>query len=305
MLTRYRHRDVVWIDLESPTQEEVRSLMAEYHLPPEVAEETLRPTIKPRVEFYEGHLIYLILHFPAFKHTHSGSQNQEVDFIMGKDFLITTRYDTIDPLHKFSKVFEVNSILDKNDIGDHAGQIFFYMIRKLYRSLEHELEYMQGALREIEGHIFEGREREMVSELSQVSRDLINFKQALSFHKEILESFEVAARRFFGENFMYELKTILGSYYHVEHAINLNLDTLAELRETNNALLTTKQNEIMKLLTMMTFMTAPLSLIAAIYSMNTSFLPIAGLKGDFWIIIGGMALIVLCLFFFFVRKRWF
>jgi magnesium transporter len=305
MLTRYKHRDVLWVDLESPTQEEVRTLMAEFHLPPEVAEETLRPTLKPRVEFYPGHLIYLILHFPAFKHTHGTAQNQEVDFIVGKNFLITTRYDTIDPLHKFSKVFEVNSILDKSDIGEHAGQLFYYMVRKLYRSLEHELEYIRDALRDIEQRIFEGKERAMVSELSRVSRDLINFKQALAAHREVLESFDVAARTFFGDEYLYELKTILGEYYRVEHNITLNLDTLAELRETNNSLLSTKQNEIMKLLTMMTFMTAPLSLIAALYSMNTKVLPIAGQEGDFWIILSLMALVVLCLSLFFIRKHWF
>src|SRR5210317_1659031 len=120
MLTRYKHRNLTWIDLESPTQEEVRNIMSEFSINPLAAEELLTPTLKPKVDQYDN-FIYLILHFPAFKHSHSEGQNQEVDFIIGKDFLITTRYDTVDPIHKFSKVFEVNSILDRSDMGAHSG----------------------------------------------------------------------------------------------------------------------------------------------------------------------------------------
>ena len=163
--------------------------MDEYDINPLVAEELLSPTLKPKVDFYRDY-IYLILHFPAFRHTHQNTQsNQEVDFIIGKDHLITTRYDTIDPLHKFSKVFETDSILDKSDIGTHAGFVFFFMIKKLYKSLEHELEYIDDALETIEDEIFEGREKEMVVSLSIVSRDLLNFKQAMRTHKEVLDSF--------------------------------------------------------------------------------------------------------------------
>lgn len=304
MITRYTHNNVTWIDLESPTSEEVREVMDAYNIHPSVAEELLLPTVKPRVEYYENELIYLILHFPAFKHTHASDQNQEVDFIIGKDFLITTRYDTIDPLHKFSKVFEVNSILDKSDIGDHAGSVFFYMIKKLYGAIEHEAEYINDTLREIEHKMFEGHEKEMVLEISKVSRELLNFKQALMHHREVLESFERAAEKFFGENFRYQVRSIVGEYYRVQSIVSANLDSAGELRETNNSLITTKQNEIMKILTIMAFVTFPLSLFASLFGMNTQTLPLTGFKGDFWLIVGVMTALTTFFFAFFKYKRW-
>lgn len=304
MITRYQHKNITWIDLESPTPEEVREIMQEYNIHPVVAEELLHPTLKPRVEFYENNFIYLILHFPAFKHTHGTQKNQEVDFIIGHKFIITTRYDTIDPLHKFSKVFEVDSILDKSGIGNHAGYIFYFMLKKLYGALEHELEYITDALQEIEERIFEGREKEMVIELSAISRDLLNFKQATSLHKDVLSSFGPAARRFFGDNFQHYLKNIVSEYYRVQSSIEANLDSLVELRETNNSLVSTKQNEVMKVLTIMAFITFPLSLVASIFGMNTKLLPIVGLPYDFWIILGIMASAVVLFFIFFKYRKW-
>lgn len=304
MITRYRHRDVVWVDLESPTPEEVREVMEEYDIHPVVAEELLLPTVKPKVEFYDGNFIYLILHFPALRHTHSNDENQEVDFIVGRDFIITTRYDTIDPLHKFSKVFEVDSVLDRSGIGNHAGYIFYFMIKKLYKALEHELEYLADELSEVESKIFEGREREMVIELSHISRDLLVFKQAMTLHRDVLESLEPAGKLFFGSEFAYYLKGITGEYYRVQGNIQSNLDFLLELRETNNSLVTTKQNEVMKILTIMAFVTFPLSLLAGIFGMNTDYLPIVGHPHDFQIIIGIMLIATVIFFGFFKYKKW-
>jgi magnesium transporter len=302
MLTRYTHKNLTWIDLESPTQEEVRNIMSEFSINPLAAEELLTPTLKPKVDQYDN-FIYLILHFPAFKHSHSEGQNQEVDFIIGKNFLITTRYDTVDPIHKFSKVFEVNSILDRSDMGSHSGYLFFYMIKKLYKAISHELAAVEDALDDIEENIFNNREREMVQEISRVSRQLLNFKQALVAHKDVLSSFESAGKVFFGDSFSYHLRTIVGEYYKVENEIKFNAETVTELRETNNSLLSTKQNEVMKVLTVMAFVAFPLTVIASIFGMNTS-LPIVGTENDFAKIIGIMIATAIIFFAFFKYKKW-
>ena len=302
MLTRYTHKNVTWIDLETPTKDEVHKIMGEYSIHPTVAEELLMPSMKPKVDLHNNFL-YLILHFPAFRHTHNHNQNQEVDFIVGKNFIITTRYDTIDPLHKFSKIFETNSILDKSDIGTHAGFVFFFMIKKLYKSLEHELEYINDALETIEDDIFKGREKEMVVSLSVVSRDLLNFKQAMRAHKEVLGSFEEVGVEFFGKEFSHHIKSIIGEYYRINSMIGMHNDSLYELRQTNDSLLSTKQNEVMKTLTIMALVTFPLSLIAAIFGMNTKILPIVGSPNDFWVVMGIMLTLTFVMFIFFKIKK--
>jgi magnesium transporter len=302
MVHRYEHHNLLWIDLESPTSDEVRGVMDEFHLDPAVAEELLLPSLKPKVERYKSYL-YLILHFPTFKHTHSSDNNQEVDFVIGKNFLITTRYDTIDPLHKFSKIFEVHTILHKEDVGEHAGFLFYHMLRKLYRSIEHELDFMRDELLDIERNIFAGQEREMVESLSKVSRGVRNFKEVTAKHRSVLESFEKESD-FFGNNFSYHARTILGQYLQIQNDIAAHADSLTELRETNNSLVSTKQNEIMKTLTIMAFITFPLTLLTSILGMNTDYLPFVGLPGDFWIVVGIMIMLTSIFFIFFKYRKW-
>ncbi len=304
MLSRNTYKKLIWIDTQSPTKEEVRELMKEFDIHPVIAQELLTPTMRPRVDLYDN-FIYLILHFPIFEHKHDNENSQEIDFIIGKNFLITTHYDMVDPLHEFSKVFEVNSIIDKSNMGDHAGFLFFYLIKELYKSLANELNGIDDRLEKIENQIFQGREKEMVKKISKINMELLNFKQSIRLHKDVLSSLEIAGTKFFGDKFVYYLSAITGEYYKIASQLEGNKETIAELRKTNDSLLSTKQNEVMKILTILAFITFPLSLIASIFGMNTKDTPIIGTNGDFWIVISTMVVGTIVMFIYFKHKKWF
>ncbi|MGB2580381.1 MAG: magnesium transporter CorA family protein [Minisyncoccia bacterium] len=303
MISRYKYKDLVWIDVLSPTPEEVRILMDEFSIHPLVAEELLTPTLRSKVDLYND-FIYLILHFPTISHKHDGGRDQEIDFIIGNKFIITAHYDFIDQLHEFSKAFEVNSILEKSNIGDHAGFILFYILKDLYKMLDGELEHIGHDFNEIQAKIFSGNERDMVNSISHLNRDLLNFKQILRPHKEVLESFEIAGTKFFSEDFSYYLHTIVGEFYKISSILDGHRETVLDLRDTNDSLLTTKTNDIMKLLTVMSFTMLPLSFVAAIFGMNATYMPIVGKPHDFWILLGAMAIAGAFLAGFFRFRKW-
>lgn len=288
--------------MESPTNAEVRQIMEEFDIHPIVADELLGPSLRPKVDSYEN-FIYLILHFPAIRHTHRRKE-QEVDFIIGRKFLITVRYELLDPLHKFSKVFEVNSILDRSDIGEHAGFLFFYMIRKIYGSLGHELAIIGESLREIEEKIFMGKEREMVEELSVIYRDVLEFHRALRMHRSVLYSLSVSCETFFGIEFRHYTENIIGEYSKVEELLQDQKEILGDLRSTNDSLLSTKTNEIMKILTVTTFVVLPATLTGQIFGMSSNYIPLMDTPHGFWYVLGMMVTIALTTFAIFRYKKW-
>ena len=80
--------------------------------------------------------------------------------------------------------------------------------------------------------------------------------------------------------------------------------TFDNLRLTNDSLLETKQNSIMKVLTIISFITFPLMLFSSLFGMNTENTPIIGNGLDFWIIIGIMVAVSIVLLIFFKYKKW-
>ena len=302
MLTRYVERNLTWIDYVSPTTDEVRALMREFGVDPNLAEELLLPSFKSKVE-QRGDSIYVTLHFPVLRGMQQQPE-QEIDFIIGKQFLITTRYENIDPMHSFAKAFEASSVLGHDHTHTHGGHLFIAMTENLYQGLNNGMHTLKRRMHDIEEHIFRGEERRMVAQLSQVGRVIHDFRQSLLPHEEMLRSLEPVGMRFFGSEFSYHIRALEGAYGRIQRSLENLRDSLSELRETNNSLLSTKQSDIMKTLTVLTFTFLPLSFIADLFQMTTHNTPIVGTPGDFWIILCGMAVVALCCIFYFKFKKW-
>jgi magnesium transporter len=304
MITRHSHGELLWIDLVRPTPDEVRGLMTEFSLDPLIADELIIPSARNRVDARDAYF-YVVLHFPGFKHLHTvAGRPVELDFIVGKKWIITTRYDDADPLHQFSTLFEVDTILDKKNMGEHAGFIFYYMLSELYKNLNDELGHISDRLDAAEEHIFEGYEREMVIELSRISRDLLNYAQAHPSHESMLRSLEAPGVALFGYEYARHIRNVTGDYERLAGELATNKAALYELRKTNDSLLTTKQNETMKLFTIMAFVTFPLTLFTSTFGMNTIATPILGHPWDFWIIMGIMVSVAVMFFAYFKYKKW-
>lgn len=302
MLKNYEHNGIAWVDLESPTHEEVRSIAEKFGINAIVAEDLLLPSTKPRADFYNDY-VYLIFHFPALRHSHK-SIEQEIDFVVGRKFIITTHYETLDPLHRFSKIFEVNSVLNKSNIGEHAGYVLFYMLKQLYKAVEHESDHVKRHLGTIEEDIFSGQEVRMVEALSQSARDLLNLRLSIEPHRDVLHALESEGAKLFGEEFVPYLRALSNEYYRVHNRVMRNTESLHELRETNNSLLSTKQNETMRVLTIMALLTFPLALFVAILDVDTVYNPIRGIPYDFWWIIAAVIMCGSLMLWYFRHKKW-
>jgi magnesium transporter len=301
MLTRYGQKNAVWIDLVSPTPTEVRGLMQEFGIDPLIAEELLVPSFKSKVE-RRGEVIYVILHFPVLRGMGQRAE-QEIDFVIGKDFLITTRYGTVDPLHAMAQAFEVNTVLGRPIAHLNGGHLFTSMTRALYEGLINECNVVTRRLQDIEDSIFSGGERQMVVELSQTGRVIHDFREALIPHREMLLSLEPASSRLLGPEFSYYLRDLQGTQERVERSVDNLHSSLVELRETNNSLLSTKQNEIMKTFTVMAFIFLPLTFVGQLFGMSVA-VPYANNPYAFWMVLGVMCILGSGIFLYFKHKGW-
>lgn len=300
---KYVYKDIIWIDIKSPTKKEVKSLGDDFRIDASVVRELLSPTLRPRVEMYETY-VYFILHFPTTGESKNGEVEREVDFILGKNFIVTVHYEHLEEFGELGAFFETGKLFLEEGTEEQVGFLFFSLLRRLYQGALQELEIIDDSLTDIEKEIFRGKEHEMVYRISEISRELLDMRHAMRPHQEMLNSLESAGKKLFGDDFSYHIRTISGDYYRIASMLQNAVDVLAELRATNNSLLTTKINNIMKTLTIMAFITFPLMLFSSIFGMNTNYLPFAGNENDFWIIIGIMAATTLTLFSLFRYRKW-
>jgi magnesium transporter len=299
MITTRAFMGQVWVDLNSPTEEEINSLILTQNISPTIAKDLLAPTPTQYAK-EEGDAIYTVLHIPILKHSHATEDSQEVDFIIKANSVVTARYDSIDALHYFAKQVEVSEILNKGK----NSHLFFCLMKEIYRGMADELAYMEDWMKEIEKNIFEGQEKAMVFTISNASRNLLNFKRTVDPHGNVFEFLRDAGKEKFGQEFESEAKTIMEEWRRIMRRVNNQIDLIVELRETNNSMLTTKQNEIMKTLAVVGSVLLPLSVIGQIFGMSIHNFPLIDNPHAFWIILSMMAIIAVVTLIYAKVKKW-
>lgn len=305
MIYTHSYRGIVWLDMESPTDDEVSGLVKRYGLHPLVGEELKTSNPLAKIDFFDDY-IFIILNLPVRRRLKEGGYeivNQEIDFVIGKNFLITSREDTLEQLAYFAKIFDANSILNKDERIEHAGFLFYYMVKRIYAGMVQDLKNIQDSLTKAESGIYGGDERKMVEVLSNLSRELIDIKQTVRMHHDVWEkmvSFE--EKPFFGAEFNSYIHDIRDEFDTIHSYILNSNELLSDLRETNDSLLDAKQSETIKMLTMITVIFYPITFIASIFTIPAKGVPLLDSENS-WLVIMIISVAVTCCFWWFLRKK--
>ncbi len=302
MVERLKQGTLRWFQLRNPSTEEVQTVLKELDISPMLMTDLTTPVPKNSAVSVDG-VIKITLDFPVVKRIDVGHP-YEVKFIISKNSLITVQYEEMEGIDRFKRQFEVATTLRKNQKRITGVDLFISIISNIYDSASTKLDYVESRLAEIEDEIFKDNEREMVSSISAVSKKLITFRHIIRSHEDIFREMQPFFIAQYGDTYTRDLQNIQGQFFMLQRHTNTLFETLTALRETNTAMLTTRQNEVIKNLTIMAFITFPLTLLSSMFGMNVTSAPIIGNNGDFWIIVGIMVLAVLAFFSFFKYKGW-
>ena len=303
MFSRIDYNGFSWVDIQSPSPDEISQLSEEFSLSDHVREELLRQSFHPKAES-SGTNLYLIFHLPLYDHRLGHHHSRELDIVVGEKYLLTVHYEPIEPLAEFFAKAELDLALRK-DLFNHTSALLLYTLwRRVYAYLLMELDHIQKKIDRIEDKIFSDKEREFIGELSFLRRDVLDFSRSLRPHGMLLEEFTPIARATFGPEFSKNIKELSQDYRRLLALAENNKDALEVLYDTYNAILTRRSSDTMKIFTMMALLTFPLTLIATVFAIDTVSRPIVGSTYDFWIIIGLMVLVVIGMLFFFKNRGW-
>ncbi len=297
-------KNLTWIDIVDPKKEDINYLQSlNFH--PVVLRELQSFTLRPKVETYDNYL-YMVLHFPIYHPKEKTSKSMEIDFLITKYSLVTIRYGKIQPLQEF---FEKCKSGDESTLFNYSSaSLLYYMLQELNKFSFRQIDHITKKIDTLEEKVFKERdpknEEKLVEEISIIRRDILDFRRTLRPQETILNSLRTRGINFFGSITAPYFDDIIGDHLRVWELLDNHKETIESLQQANDSLLSNKTNRIMKLITLFAVIVFPLTLLAALFSMNTSFIPIVGMKHDFWIILGIMGTGTLLMVALFKKKRW-
>ncbi len=302
-MTTIKTPQVTWIDIKNPSPKELKYLSENYNVHPLIIEDLEKPTVRSRAEDFNGY-IYLVMHFPVFNESKKISEPVEVDFILTPDTLISARYENLEPMDEFLKKCKSAGGAHKSNVmSKNSVYLFHHIIKSVYEFASCELDHMNEKIDSIEEAIFSGHQKEMLFALSLARSDVLNFLRALKPQDSVLESL-LARADFFENNAKPYIIDLLGEQHRVLNQAENNRETIEGLQTTNASLLEHRTNEIMKVLTIVTFIATPLALLVNLFGMSSKNIPIVDHPYFFWIIIGVMFVAAGGFMAIFKSKKW-
>jgi magnesium transporter len=299
--------DLIWANIVNAKKEEISYLRKKYKFSDIDLRDAQASLTAQRPKFYTRNgYSFLILQFPVFNKKTRTIEAEEVDFFIGKNYLIICHRNQLPPLVELFNACETDKFYREQYFSDENIGLLYEIITRLQEYCYPLIDHMSLDIQHIEKQIFNGNERQMVKEILLIKRNILNVRKIMEAHKDVLQKLARSKANYMPtENMKVYYNDLIEHTKNIWDILNGQKETIEALEDTNTSMISFKLNDIMRTLTVFSVIVFPLTLLAAIFGMNTvNGMPFVNHPLGFWIIIGIMLIGAFFMFIYFKRKRW-
>ncbi|MEI6664391.1 MAG: magnesium transporter CorA family protein [Actinomycetes bacterium] len=296
------HGDIRWINIVRPRATDRAWLEERYDFHPLAYEDVFSRNQRPKIDRYADHL-FAILHFPRFDAAVGRLGSAELDVFVGPGYLITIPNEPIDAISYLfercrqseefcSEFFSQDSGYLLYRITDTCVDAGFPMLRKIGAKLEH-----------LEEEILAGRSSQVVREISNAKQEIINYRKIVRPQRVVFGDLEQMKATILGDDLDIYFEDLEDASERIWQILEGYKETIEALEATNESVLSHQLNDVLRILTGLTVIFLPPTLVAGIMGMNTK-IPGQGVIEGFWGAIGVVAVLLIASLTYFKRRGW-
>ncbi|MCQ4034703.1 magnesium transporter CorA family protein [Kaistella montana] len=294
----YRNDHCEWIDVESPTEEDLIFLHERYKINQLLLEDTIDPNHLPKFEQDDDVNFFLMRENTELERSHLNTIS-DISTKLGV-FLIGNLIITIHRM-KNRSIYELKKeILLPENQEINSERIALNLALKVMKSFDDESQNLMETMDNIENEIF----LKNTNNANQIRR-LYKLKRKSGLNTRILN---------ISADWVDKFKTLKLNETQVTDLKDKHKDVIADFEHLNAqvinlismflALSDQKANQVMKVLAIYSMYFFPITFIAGIYGMNFDNMPELRQPLGYFFTLGLMAFISLLTFIYVRRKRW-
>ncbi len=155
----------------------------------------------------------------------------------------------------------------------------------------------------VEDDMFELRAEDVVRDLSNVKQEIISYRKIIKPERATLRQLERRVERFLPEELDLYFDDIVDGAERIWDLLDNYKEVVEALESTNESVISHRQNDVLRVLTVFSAILLPMTLIASVFGMNVDF-PGSGTSAAFWVIAAFYVVVGASLIGFFRWKRW-
>ncbi len=289
----------LWVDMQAPTDEDRRLLLDVFRFHPLSVEDAVSALQFPKTEAYPGYL-YIVLHGIDPKPQHAQFATRDVDFFIGRNYLVTIHDGQSRSIDKLLAVCERH----EHVLGEGPVALMHRLVDTMVDNYRPVIEEIEDRITRLEEQAFAGHER--------LSRQVMKLKREVSSMRRVMipqrDAIGRLARREFpmiSDEMAYRFRDVYDHVVRMTEEAILFQDRVTGIFEVNLSTVSHRLNQVMKLLTVMSTIFLPLTVLTGMWGMN---IPVPHFPGSpevqFWWVSGIMLVLIVAMLVFFRRNKW-
>jgi len=288
----------LWVDIAAPGDEDGRLLAEVFHFHRLSVEDALSAIQFPKIETYQGYL-YLVLH-GIDKEEEERFATRDIDFFLGPNYLVTVHDG------KSRSIARLRGMCSQHEhiLSEGPVALMHRIVDLMVDNYRPAMDGIEERIDSLEDEALAGNER-MMRQVLTLRRDLAFMRRVLIPQRDVIA--RLARREFpaIADEMAYRFRDVHDHVVRLADEAILFQERLTGILDISYAAVSNRLIQVMKVLTVMSTIFLPLTVLTGMWGMNIH-LPhfIGGAEVQFWWIFGVMVTISLSMIVVFRRNGW-
>lgn len=313
----------IWVDMTNPTEQEEETVLIQMFLFHHLAvEDCQRERVQPeegdhfpKVEDYNDYLyvIFNPVDIPLGARIHSTEDDEEdpplsinfrtrqLNAFLGLNYIVTHHYEPSLAVEYTMQLCWKN----QNILGRGPDYLFHIIIDQIVDHYAPVMEYFDDVLEEAENRVVATNSSDLLVQILRLKKSMQRFKRITTYQREILSRLARGEFELVSTEEMAYYRNVYDHLVRIVDVAESYRDIINGLVDAHLSVTSNRMNSIMKVLTMMSTIFLPLTLITGVYGMNFDVMPELRWKYGYlfvWVLLGSVCGSMLL---FFRKKGWF
>lgn len=290
----------LWADFddEDPLREKALFLDT-FGFHPLVIADAQRERHPPKLEMFGDYFFLLVQGLNATT-TDIQFQTIQLALFVGSRFLVTRR------ALKSLSIDGAWAEAERGEIELARGPTYlaYHILRRVTDRYTHLVEGLQRGLDSMEDEMFDNPRDALLESLLGYGRNLKRLRRIFNYHQDLCARLGRKDQPFIGESERPEFNDLFEHTERLASLTNLYKELADDLMNGYISVTSHRLNQIMKVLTVVTVIFLPLTLLVGIYGMNFEEIPELKIHNAYFILLGVMGFIAVFLLLLFRKLRW-
>ena len=293
----------IWADAEKPTEAEYKELLeGVFNFHPLAIEDCIAVTERPKIDEYDQYL-FMVVHAADYRQESHRFQTTELNMFIGRNFLVTVHED---PLKSVASTID-RVVKNAPVIARAPDRLTYHLLDALLENYEPALLDLSNELGELEKRALTHTSVSILTDVLQLKSEVQRLRQVVTPQREVLSRMAHGEFKIVRAAMLPYYRDLMDHLSRISDRIDTYRDTLTNTLQINLNIQQMQVNRVIKVLTVMATLAAPLLIVTSFYGMNIQHMP--NTEWPSWplaygMILGGTTVMTVLLYWFLRRRGW-